>query len=523
MVSLLAGNADEIAHRLRTALAKGPRGAKARNLANIALAADQPQIAGIFAARMDDVEGRDLTLAKLEFYNGHTTAAIQRLNPTSRRLSRLRDRYAAERDVFGDWAPSVAPVDDYTPRDQVVLHLLTNSLPYTATGYTRRSQSFLKAQAEEGWEVHAVTRLGYPESLGFVQAPRKQRIDDVTYHRLVVKGAVPNLRDRLQAETERLLDLVRVLKPEVLHTTTHFVNGLVVRAVAEAVGVPWVYEVRGQLADTWASKRGPEAVSSERYKRFNIREGEVMRDADLVLTLGASMRDRIVEYGVPRERIRLVPNAVGADFLSTPTSARQAKAKLGIDPDKLYIGTVSSLVAYEGIDDLLTAYSLLRRRRDDVRLLIVGSGAAMQELRLHAAEVGLDPADIFVGRVSTSDAVRYHGALDIFVVPRKDFAVTRSVTPLKPVEAMASCRPVVASDLPALRETVDDGINGLLVPAEDPEALARAIDRLADNAELRERMGFTGRKFVLSTRTWKRNAELCVDLYATLRHHQESS
>lgn len=516
MAALLIGDSDEIGFRLRSALARGPRGSRARNLANIALAAGLPQMADVFAARMDDAEGMELTRAKLDFYNGHTSSAIERLDPQSARQSRLRDRYVAERDVFGQWSPDVAPVEGYEPQEKVVLHLLTNSLPYTTTGYTQRSHSLLRAQADEGWEVHAVTRLGYPESLGFPHAPRRQRIDGVTYHRLLVKGGIPNLRDRLQLEAERMLALVLKHRPAVLHTTTHFVNGLVVRAIAEAVGIPWIYEVRGQLSDTWASKRGPEASSTERYERFTLREGEVMRDADLVLTLGTSMQARIEAQGVSRERIRITPNAVGSAFLETPPPSRTIKRRLGLDADKVYVGTVSSLVGYEGIDDLLTAFAILRQRRDNVRLLIVGGGDAMQPLRLHAAEVGLDPEDIFVGRVQTAEAILHHRALDIFVVPRKDFAVTRSVTPLKQVEAMASCRPVIASDLPALRETVDDGVNGILVPPENADALAEAIEELAGDPERRERMGFAGRDFVLATRTWSRNAQMCAELYESL-------
>ncbi|MCO1339026.1 hypothetical protein BJH93_09010 [Kocuria polaris] len=521
LAALLIGDSDEIAFRLRSALARGPRGNRARSLANIALAADFPQMAAVFASRMDDAEGMELTRAKLDFYNGHTTSAIDRLDPQSARHSRLRDRYVAERDVFGQWTPSVSSVADYEPRPDVVLHLLTNSLPYTATGYTQRSHFLLRAQADEGWEVHAVTRLGYPESLGFAHSPKKQRIDDVVYHRLLVKGGIPNLRDRLQQEAERMLELVLKVRPGVLHTTTHFVNGLVVRAVAEAVGIPWIYEVRGQLSDTWASKRGPEAASTERYERFNIRELEVMRDADLVLTLGTSMQQRIEAQGVPRDKIRLTPNAVGNAFLETPPSSRTVKPKLGLDPNKVLIGTVSSLVGYEGIDDLLTAFAILRDRRVDVELVVAGSGTAMQSLRVHAAELGLDPENIFVGRVPAAEAVNYHRALDVFVVPRKDFAVTRSVTPLKPVEAMASCRPVVASDLPALREMVKDGATGICVTPEDPHALAAAIESLVDDSDLREKMGFAGRELVLTTRTWKRNARLCLDAYAHLQLTRE--
>jgi glycosyltransferase involved in cell wall biosynthesis len=111
----------------------------------------------------------------------------------------------------------------------------------------------------------------------------------------------------------------------------------------------------------------------------------------------------------------------------------------------------------------------------------------------------------------------YHQALDVFVVPRKDLEVTRAVTPLKPVEALASARPVVGSDLPALREIVEDGGNGLLARAEDPDGLAQLVAALLVDVSLRADLGGAGREGVLQTRTWKSNARLYSDAYRNSR------
>ena len=146
-----------------------------------------------------------------------------------------------------------------------------------------------------------------------------------------------------------------------LHTTTHYVNALVVRAVAQAVGIPWVYEVRGQLADTWASTRGPAAKESERYRLFQEREAEVMRDADLVVTLGGAMKANIVAAGIPEGKVLIAPNAVGGDFLEEPLDPASARRELGLNEAGQYIGTVSSLVAYEGLDALSRHLSCLPR------------------------------------------------------------------------------------------------------------------------------------------------------------------
>lgn len=511
--ALLLEESETLNFRLHEALERAPHGRRAQFFADVALNAQLPGLSGEFAARIGGRQGTARTLANLDFYQGRLEEAIERLANAETPHNRMLERMRGERAVFHDWEPQLASPADYRPQDNTVLHLLTNSIPYTSTGYTYRSQSLLGAQAAEGWNVHAVTRRGYPESIGVLDAPRCEVIDGVTYHRLPATKVPPGLDARLQLEAEELLALALELRPSVLHTTTHFVNGLVVRAVADALGIPWVYEVRGQLADTWASKHGTTATSTERYQRFVAREAEVQRAANAVFTLGAAMRERIVRNGTDPERVYILPNGVGSAYLEPPMEHAKAKAAVHLDTDPLHIGTVSSLVDYEGLDDLLTAYAQIAAERQDVELVIVGDGAAMPGLRSHAVSLGLEPAAIFRGRVPSREASLWHRALDVFVVPRKDFQVTRSVTPLKPVEAMASERPVVVSDLPALTELVRPGESGLAVPPEDPAALADALRQLLGDKELRMSMGRHGRHEVLTHRTWPGNAQISIEAY----------
>ncbi len=513
--SLLSGDLQTLEQRLTAQADSGVSPRSAKTFADIALAGELPEHASRFARNMPaDNPGAAITRAKLLWYAGDMSGAIRALDAGGDRAGRLRDRYQAEADVFGDWAPTIAPLTGYVPEPGVVLHLVTNSLPYTESGYAQRTHSLLRAQVAAGWQVHAATRLGYPQSIGALGASSLDVIDGVHYHRLPSRGVQGNMRQRQQQEAEALRELVRKLQPSVLHTTTHFVNGLTVRAVATAAGIPWIYEVRGQLADTWASKRGADAVESERYKAFQRREAEVAQSADGVITLGHAMQAGLVAVGVDPAVITLAPNAVGEEFLREPAASSEVRTGLGLPPADVHIGTVSSLVPYEGLDVLVAAFALLSRRRLGVRLLIVGDGESVPGLRRQATAAGLDADEVFPGRVDRKDAPRYHQALDIFVVPRQDRLVTRSVTPLKPVEAMASARPVVASDLPALREIVDDGETGLIVPAGDAESLALALERLVDDAALRARLGAAGRLKALAERTWESSVQASLNHYA---------
>lgn len=489
----------------------GVSDAAAARLADVALAANNPLRADMLLERAGAASG---TRARRRWYDGDMTGAVAEL--TSAGLHRKARRLESELRVFRGWTPTLEAVQGYKPQPQTVLHVLTNSLPHTGSGYAQRSHSILKAQHDLGWNVHAATRLGYPVQVGKLFAENKDVVDGVTYHRLIPARMPAGFDERLQAQAEMLLQLALLVRPTVLHTTTHFVNGLVTRAIADALGIPWVYEVRGQLADTWASTRHDAARSSERYKLFTECEAAVTESAALVVTLGEAMKQQILDAGSVRREVLLCPNAVGDEFLEEPIDSHAARALLGLPSEGVFVGTVSSLVDYEGLDILIRAVALLVQEKFKVRCLIVGDGAAHAALQQLARELGIASQVTFTGRVPRGRAHLYHQALDIFVVPRRDLEVTRTITPLKPVEAMAAARPVVASDLPALNEIVEDSVTGTLVTPESAEALAGAVKAMIDDGACVSQdaiaMGAAGRQQVLTERTWERNA---VGLLAT--------
>ncbi|QCU78353.1 glycosyltransferase [Citricoccus sp. SGAir0253] len=456
--------------------------------------------------------------ARLAAYRGDldAAAALAGVHPRNRALRR---RLEGERDAFGDHVPVVPAPAGYAPVPGRVLHVLTNSLPHTASGYAHRSHAILRSLVDRGFEVRAVTRPGYPVQVGIPWGARQDTLDGIDYVRLVPRRMAQGQAARLDQYAALLAEQVERFRPALLHTTTHFTNALVVRAVAAAYGIPWVYEVRGQLADTWAAAHGPGAADSQRYRRFVAREAEVARSADGVVTLGEGMRRRLVEAGVEAARISVCPNAVDERFLAEPTPRDEARARLGLDPADLVVGTVSSLVDYEGLHLLVRAVARLAPAYPRLRLHVVGDGVSRPRLEVLARQLGIGDRCAFPGRVDRSEAPVHHAALDVFVVPRRDLPVTRTVTPMKSVEASAVGRPVVASRLPALEELVQEGRTGLLFEPESEQDLARALRRLLDDPAEAARFGAAGRQWVRETRTWARNAETYARLYDGLGVH----
>jgi glycosyltransferase involved in cell wall biosynthesis len=410
--------------------------------------------------------------------------------------------------------PKVAVADRVAGR---VLHCVTNALPYTQAGYTVRTHRIVMAQQAKGLDPHVVTSWGWPMLQGHADAPPFEELDGIPYYRLLPDGhgEMPfETRGRIIKGAEGVTKLVAELRPQVLHAATDHRNGSIAHAVRERTGTPFVYEVRGFLEETWAS-RDPGRIGSQRHVLQREREAFLMREADAVVTLAETMATEIVERGVPRERIFLAPNAVDDSLLTASYDGEAFRAGMGIAKDEIVVGSVSSIVGYEGFATLLRAAALLRDEGTPVRVLIVGDGTERENLLELVGQLGLTSA-LLPGRVGPDEALQAQAAIDIFSCPREDLRVTRLVTPLKPVEAMALGKPVVLSDLPALSELVGSDGAGLLVPPGDPEALAKALAALREDPARRAAMGEAGRAEVAAKRTWGRVAETYRSLYRSI-------
>jgi len=401
------------------------------------------------------------------------------------------------------------------PGGITVLHHLTNSLPHTQSGYTLRSHAILVAQRAAGIPAVATTRPGYPLTIGSLAARGTDVVDDVAYRRLIPGRVASDVERRTAQETDLLTEAAREAGADVLHTTTPSANGVLARAAARRLGIPWVYEVRGLPEGTWVASHGTtaardRAASSRRRALMQAKETELALAADAVVTLSGTMRDELVGRGVPAHHITVVPNAVPDALLAaqhpTPEAARAA---LGL-PAGPAIGTVSSLVDYEGLETVVRTVATLRARGHDVTGVLVGDGVSRPALARLARELGVADHVVLPGRVPPDVALTWLAALDVVLVPRRDHQVTRLVTPLKPVEAMAVGRPVVASALPALVEAV--GGAGLHVDADDMEGWADTVGALLDDAGRRAELVERGRA-VATERTWVRNAETYRGIY----------
>lgn len=388
-----------------------------------------------------------------------------------------------------------------------ILHVVTNSLPVTQAGSTIRTHRIAAAQRDLGWDARVVTRPGYPVTHGDLLAKDPQVLDGVPYHRLLPLVMPPD--EEMSRVYSGLLDnLVKELRPGILHAASDQVNAAAALEVGRSRGIPVAYEARGFFEDTWLARHGGDAArETDTFRLLQQRHTEVLLAADVVTTLGSGMRDAIIARGVEPARVFMTPNAVPLDFLDV-RDVEASRQRLGV-PSALWIGSVATINDDEGMDTLVQGIALLREAGVDARALIVGDGPGLAAVRALAQDLHVPL--LSPGRVPVDGVKTWFDVLDVFVLPRRDSSVYRLVTPLKPLEAQARGIPTVGSDLPAIAEVLAPG--SALVPPDDPRALADALLPLEDSA-VRAEQGERARRWIAETRTWPSVMEAYRSAYA---------
>ena len=203
--------------------------------------------------------------------------------------------------------------------------------------------------------------------------------------------------------------------------------------------------------------------------------------ADRVVAVSRFIRDGMVSYGIPAERIQVIHNAVNhRAFTSLHGDRERARKEFGIEADDVVIGFVGAMTKGKGIFELFKAFCLLYQQHPKLRLLYVGKGTAMADLKKEAKV--LEGRVIFAGQ--RRDVPNMYAAMDIFVLP----STCREAFGMVLIEAMSMGKPVITTDVGGIPEIIEHRKNGLLVPPGDALSLARAIKELTEDCSLREEL-----------------------------------
>ena len=396
-----------------------------------------------------------------------------------------------------------------------ILHILDHSIPLHS-GYTFRTRAILEQQKALGWETYQVTsakHLGADQDI--------EEVDGLKFYRskkptgLIAKLPIVNQYAIVQTLVKRLDEIIPEIKPDVLHAHSPALNGLAAIKAGKKHNIPVVYECRAFWEDA-AVDHGTTKEGSLRYRITKYLETYVFKHAQAITCICEGLRKDIVQRGIPEDKITVIPNAVNIEKFSYGQKADPTlKQELGLE-DKTVLGFIGSFYAYEGIPLILDALPEIIKQQPNIRLLLVGGGPQEQIIKEKVVKTKLEDYVIFTGRVSHDQVQDYYNQVDIFVYPRLPMRLTELVTPLKPLEAMAQGRLVVASDVGGHKELINDQENGILFKANDASSLSNSILLLLEDKKNWDNMRQAGRKYVEQERNWANSVSNYQRVYPKL-------
>jgi glycosyltransferase involved in cell wall biosynthesis len=235
-----------------------------------------------------------------------------------------------------------------------------------------------------------------------------------------------------------------------------------------------------------------------------------LRLADAVVAVSEGQRQKVLACGVRPERVRVIHNAI--DLNAYPGRAEKSiRAELGIPAGSVLVVTAGRLSPEKNHLGLVMAARQVLARRDDVHFVVCGEGFLREELEKAVCEAGIGHRFLLPG--FRSDVRSFLHECDIFVLPSHTEGLPNAV-----LEAFACSKPVVATEVGGMPELVRDGLNGLLVPACDMNGLARCIQVLAEDKDLRGRMGQEGFRIVKEYYNYDTQAESYLELYCNIKN-----
>ena len=303
---------------------------------------------------------------------------------------------------------------------------------------------------------------------------------------------------------ERIIEVAKQENAEIIHAHTPYRVGLPALRAARKLKLPFVYEMRGMWEET-AVANGRWMRNGPAYRRFQKYETKVLRKADSVVCISETLKLEAIKRGVKEHKITVITNAVKRNIgQETHKGELYDKAVQALNKAKStkVIGYIGSLREMEGVDLTAEAVAQLKSGGRDIRFFVLTSEAGQLELKQYCESLGLGEDAVITGPVPHEEVSPFYDLIDIFVVSRPDTRVTRLVTPLKPFEAMAMGKVVIASELPALEEIIDNGKTGLLFQPGKVSSLCNAISCCFNEDDSGAKLGNNAQEWVMENRTW---------------------
>lgn len=233
----------------------------------------------------------------------------------------------------------------------------------------------------------------------------------------------------------------------------------------------------------------------------------VFSRANHILCVSSVLADEVQQRGAGSERIHVLPNAIDPNRFRSPGDDQSLRFRLGLE-DSIVIGHVGLFYRWDRLDVLIDLVRSIRDQHPKVKVLLVGDGPEMENLKRTAFRLGMEREVMLPGPVPRDDVPAYIDAMDICVLPDSN----AFGSPIALFEFMAMGKPCVVPDLGPMRDVIDDNVNGIMFPHGVYGDLQKALVRFIEDPALRAQVGARARDTVLQRHTWAANARFVVQL-----------
>jgi len=315
--------------------------------------------------------------------------------------------------------------------------------------------------------------------------------------------------------TKRIIEVAKKNEIDLIHAHTPYRVGLPALRAARKLKIPMIYEMRGMWEET-AVANGRWMKNGPAYKRFRKFETNVLRKSDGVICIGEALKKEAISRGVKEDCITVVPNGISPRLMESTSNrpdVTEVQSNLKLNKNTTVVGYIGSLREMEGVDQTAEAVADLISKGHDIRFFVLTGKSGQTELKQLCENLGISENTVITGPVSHDKVAEYYDLIDIFVVSRPDTRVTRFVTPLKPFEAMAMGKCVIASNLPALEEIIQHEVTGLLYNPDSHLNLSCEIEKCLTHSELKLQIEQNAQNWVLENRKWEDLVQRTVGAY----------
>jgi glycosyltransferase involved in cell wall biosynthesis len=350
------------------------------------------------------------------------------------------------------------------------------------------TQRWALALAEKGVKVFLFSLPEIEEA----DIYQKHDIEVFSYgfsNKMTMQNGIGFLKIKYLQVLSTLKEKIKGFSPDILHA--HYVSGYGTLGALSGFH-PFVVSVWGSDIYDFPKK----SFLHKQLIKYNLRK------ADKILSTSHVMAKETKKY--TDKSILITP--FGIDI----NKFRPMLVDSLFETDDIVIGTVKTLENKYGIEYLVRAFKILDEQYNDLplKLLIVGGGNLEYKLKELVKDLGIQEKVVFTGKVPFSKVPIYHNMLSVSVSVSNSESFGVAI-----IEASSCAKPVVVSNVGGLPEVVEDGVSGFVVPPRDPEATAKAIEKLILNEKLRIKIGNNGRDRVKRLYSWDDNVAQMINIY----------